>query len=112
VSGGRDGPARVPADEFDKGDPGLARERTDLAWTRSAIAFLALGAAILKFRPAVGIPVLAIAGVIWLLGRGARIIGRRIASRRVLLVTVAVNTLAAVSLVLALAGPSSHGLRP
>ncbi len=112
MSGHRDGPARVPADEFDEGDPGLARDRTDLAWTRSAIAFLALGAAILKFRPAVGIPVLAIAGVIWLLGRGVRKIDRRIVSRRVLLVTVAVNLLAAVSLVLTLVGPASRGLRP
>jgi uncharacterized membrane protein YidH (DUF202 family) len=112
MSGDRRGPPRVPADEFDEGDPGLARERTDLAWTRSAIAFLALGAAMLKFRPAVGIPVLAIAGVTWLLGRGARIIGRRIASRRVLLVTVAVTALAAVSLVLTVVGPSSPGLRP
>jgi uncharacterized membrane protein YidH (DUF202 family) len=112
MSGERDGPAQVAADEFDEGDPGLARERTDMAWTRSAIAFLALGVAILKFRPAVGIPVLAIAGVIWLLGRGARIIGRRAAARRVLLVTVAVNTLAAAALVLTVVGPSSPGLRP
>jgi uncharacterized membrane protein YidH (DUF202 family) len=112
MSDDRGAPARALVDELDEGDPGLARERTDLAWTRSAIAFLALGVSILKFRPAVGIPVLAIAGVIWLLGRGARIAGRRVAARRVLIVTVAVNMLAVVSLVLTLAGSSSHGLRP
>ena len=93
-------------------DPGLARERTDLAWTRSSIAFFGLGVAILKFRPAAGIPILAIAGVTWLLGHAARPGSQRIASRRVLLVTVAVSALALVSLVLTLAGPSSNGLRP
>ena len=107
-----DGPgARGSANDYDDDDPGHARERTDLAWTRSAIAFLGLGVAILRIRPAAGIPILAIAGVIWLLGRGMRISDPRIASRRVLLVTVAVNALALVCLVLTLAGPSSHGLR-
>ena len=103
--------ARAPADDYDDDDPGLARERTDLAWTRSAIAFFGLGVAVLKLQPAAGIPILAIAGVIWLLGRGMRISDPRIASRRVLLVTVAVSALALVCLVLTLAGPSSHGLR-
>lgn len=92
---------------------GLARERTNLAWTRNSIAFLALGIAILKFRPAAGIPVLAIGVVVWLVGRRSRAGGREpMASRRVLLVTVAVNSLAVVALVLTLAAPSSHGLRP
>lgn len=93
--------------------PGLAQERTDLAWTRNSIAFLALGIAILKARPAVGIPVLAIGVVVWLVGRLLRAGGRRpMASRRVLLVTLAVTSLAVVALVLTLAGPSSHGVRP
>ena len=99
-------------DDAEDADQGLARERTSLAWTRSAIAFMALGLAILKFRPAVAIPILAIAGGIWLLGRGSRITHPRIASHRVLLVAVAVNLLALVSLVLTLAGPQSRGLRP
>src|SRR5579859_1773112 len=90
----------APADDYDDDDPGLARERTDLAWTRSAIAFFGLGVAVLKLQPAAGIPILAIAGVIWLLGRGMRISDPRIASRRVLLVTVAVSALALVCLVL------------
>jgi len=112
VSGDVGGPAPEPADDFDDADPGLARQRTEMAWTRSAIAFLALGVAILKFRPAIGIPILAIAAAIWLLGRGTRISNPLIASRRVLLVTIAVNALAVVCLVLTLAAPSSSGLRP
>jgi len=105
---GADYPGEDPGDD----DPGRARERTDLAWTRSSIAFFGLGVAILRFRPAAGIPILAIAGVTWLLGHAARPGNQRIASRRVLVVTVAVSALALVSLVLTLAGPPSNGLRP
>jgi len=107
-----DPPAGVPDDE-DDADPGLAGERTELAWTRSSIAFFALGIAVLKVRPAVGIPVTAIGVVIWLVGRLPRT-GHPawMATRRELVVTVAVATLALVALVLTLAGPSSHGLRP
>jgi uncharacterized membrane protein YidH (DUF202 family) len=101
------------ADQTSDTRRGFARERTDLAWTRNSIAFLALGIAILKFRPLVGIPVLAIGVVVWLVGRLLRTGDREpMASRRVLLVTVAVNSLALVALVLTLAGPSSRGLRP
>ena len=64
-------PHVVPADDIEDADPVLARERTDLAWTRSAISFLALGVAILKFRPVVGIPLLAFSAVVWLIGRPA-----------------------------------------
>ena len=93
--------------------PGFARERTDLAWMRNSIAFLAVGITILKFRPVVGIAVLAIGVVVWVMGRLLRTGGREsMASRRVVLVTVAVNALAVVALVLTLASPSSRGLRP
>ncbi len=102
----------VPADDMEDADPAFARERTELAWTRSSIAFFALGIAILKFKPAVGIPVLAFAAVTWLFGRAARTGNQWIAARRVPLVTVAVTALALVSLVLTLAGPASRGLRP
>ena len=60
---------KEPADDIGYGDPGLARERTELAWTRTAIAFVALGAAILRYRPVVGLPILAISAVVWRLGR-------------------------------------------
>lgn len=102
----------MPPDEG-KVRPGLASERTSLAWTRSAIAFLALGAAIVKIRPAVGIPVMAVGVAIWLLGaRSPKPGGGALDSRRVLLVTIAVTGLAVVSVVLTLAGPPSRGLRP
>ena len=105
-------PAEVPAD-YEQARPGLARERTDLAWTRSAIAFLALGVAILKVRPAVGFPVMALGVAIWLLGHVSPRRDRTgLASRRILLVTVAVTSLAVLSVVLTLAGTPSRGLRP
>jgi uncharacterized membrane protein YidH (DUF202 family) len=56
-------------DEIEKRDPGLARERTTLAWTRTAISFAAVGAAILKSDPAAGAVVLALSIAIWGLGR-------------------------------------------
>ena len=114
-----DQPGPPPADPGDRtrdiseAELGHAQERTDLAWRRSSISFLAVGIAMLKFRPAVGILVLAIGVVVWLFGRRPRADGHRpMAARRVLLVTVAVSCLAVVALVLTLAGPSSRGLRP
>jgi uncharacterized membrane protein YidH (DUF202 family) len=99
-----------PAGGTDEHDAGLALERTNFAWIRSSIAFLGLGVAILKFRPIAGFLILAIAVVLWVLGRAMRGRSRWLASRRALLVTVAITALALVSLVLTLAGPSSHGL--
>jgi uncharacterized membrane protein YidH (DUF202 family) len=50
-------------------DPGLARERTSLAWTRTAISFAAVGGAVLKREVVPGLILLALAAVIYLLGR-------------------------------------------
>lgn len=105
-------PRGAVPDGRDKPGPGLASERTQLAWTRSSIAFFALGIAVLKVRPAIGIPITAIGVAIWLVGRLPRT--RRatwLAARRELLVTVAVTALALAALVLTIIGPSSHGLR-
>lgn len=83
--------------------PGLAKERTDLAWTRTAISFVAAGAAILKSHVIPGIIVLALGLITWGLRRvipesgtepGAR-------QRRLLLVTIAVTAVAVIALGLA-----------
>ena len=105
--GGTDKPD--PADDIDEIDPGLARERTELAWTRSSIAFAALGLAIVKFRPAVGIPILTFGVVVWWAGHLPR---SGTAGHRVLLVTVAVVALALAALLLTLLGHDDQGLRP
>jgi uncharacterized membrane protein YidH (DUF202 family) len=61
-------PAR---DDPEEGIPGLARERTSLAWTRTAISFAALGGVVLKANVVTGLIILALAPVIWQLGRMA-----------------------------------------
>jgi uncharacterized membrane protein YidH (DUF202 family) len=85
-------------------DPGLARARTELAWRRTAISYAALGAALLKASPAVGVLVLAASALIW----GA---GRQASRRRLLLVTVAVTSVSIGALVLALLARSTLPLR-
>jgi uncharacterized membrane protein YidH (DUF202 family) len=49
--------------------PGLARVRTSLAWTRTALSFAAVGAVVLRKDVIAGLLILAIAPVIWRLGR-------------------------------------------
>jgi hypothetical protein len=50
-------------------DPGLARERTQLAWSRTAISFAAVGVAILRTERAAGAVVIAMSAAVWALGR-------------------------------------------
>jgi uncharacterized membrane protein YidH (DUF202 family) len=56
-------------DDLEDRDPGLARERTALAWTRTAISFAAVGGAVLKKDVVPGLILLAVALVIWQVGR-------------------------------------------
>jgi uncharacterized membrane protein YidH (DUF202 family) len=52
----------------DDADPGLARARTSLAWTRTALSFAAVGAVALKKDVIAGLLIIATAPVIWRLG--------------------------------------------
>ena len=57
-----------PPDHEDA-DPGLARVRTSLAWTRTALSFAAVGAVVLRKDVVAGLLILAAAAAIWRLGR-------------------------------------------
>ena len=50
-------------------DPGLARARTSLAWTRTALSFAAVGGVTLKENVVAGLLILSAALVIWRIGR-------------------------------------------
>lgn len=103
----------APADDIEDTDPGLARERTELAWDRTAISFAALGGAILKSRPYAGIPILILSALIWELGRLARAPGtERSRPWHLLLITVAITGVSIAALAITLLGPEPAGLRP
>ena len=55
-------------DDHEDADPGLARARTSLAWTRTALSFAAVGAVVLKKDVIAGLIIIAAAPVIWRLG--------------------------------------------
>ena len=60
-------PVSQPDDE--DGDPGLARARTSLAWTRTALSFAAVGGVVLKEHLIPGLLIMATAPAVWELGR-------------------------------------------
>jgi uncharacterized membrane protein YidH (DUF202 family) len=78
-------------------DPGLARVRTSLAWTRTALSFAAVGAVVLRKDVVAGLLILATAPVIWRLGRLAHHLPGRLR-----LVTVTIVAVALVALIVAL----------
>jgi uncharacterized membrane protein YidH (DUF202 family) len=77
-------------------DPGLARVRTSLAWTRTALSFAAVGGVTLKTDVIAGLLIMAAALVIWRLGRLAHHLPGRLR-----LVTVAIVAVSVVALVVA-----------
>ena len=93
-------------DEIEDRDPGLAGERTSLAWTRTALSVAAVGGAILKRDVAVGVAVLAMSPLIWVLGLVPGH-GGMARSRRLLLMTVAIIVVALAALVVAFLGHGS-----
>jgi uncharacterized membrane protein YidH (DUF202 family) len=101
------GPA-ADSDDLEERDPGLAAERTSLAWTRTAISFAALGGVVLKVSVATGVVILLLAPAVWRLGRL-----RGPAPGRLWLITVAVVLVALLSLSVALISHgASRALRP
>lgn len=82
-------------------DPGLAKERTDLAWRRTDIAFTTLGGALVKMNPAIGLPTLAISALIWAVNHHAT---PQLNPRRPLLTTLGILTVSLVALTTVLLG--------
>jgi len=112
------GPGQA-GDDPEERDAGLARERTSLSWTRTAIAFAALGGTVLKVNLATGLIILVIAPVIWQLGRVSRgaIPGAagqppamtEVSATRLFLITVSIVGVALLCLVIAILGRSAPG---
>jgi uncharacterized membrane protein YidH (DUF202 family) len=94
-------------DDPESADPTLARERTRLAWSRTALGLAAVGAVLLKFELAAGLIVVAGGPVVWNAGRGAlRVSATQPLARRLLLVTVIVTLVSLRAVLVALLG---HG---
>jgi uncharacterized membrane protein YidH (DUF202 family) len=100
-------PMALPDDPEDA-DPGLARERTRLAWARTSIAFAAVGAAMLKREVIPGLLVLSTAPVVWALGRFAT--RGRPRPGRLLVVTVIVAAIAVLAVAVVFIGSAPVSL--
>ena len=83
----------------EESDPGLARARTSLAWTRTALSFAAVGGVVLKEDLIPGLLIMAAAPVIWQLGR----LDHHLPSR-LRLVTATIVVVALVALAVAVVG--------
>jgi uncharacterized membrane protein YidH (DUF202 family) len=109
-------PAGVPrpGDDPEERDPGRARERTSMAWTRTALSFAALGVAVLKVNVFTGLVIFAVFPVIWQLGRVAR--GQSpaaglaaVGAARLFLIAVSVVAVSLLCLAVAIFGKSGPG---
>jgi uncharacterized membrane protein YidH (DUF202 family) len=103
-----------PGDDPEERDPGLARERTLLSWTRTAISFAALGGTVLKANVISGLIILAIAPVIWQLGRVSRGTAARtglpaVGATRLFIITVSIVAVSLLCLVVAIFGQAVPG---
>lgn len=104
----------MPSGDPEDLDPGLSRERTRLAWARTAIALAAVGGAMVRRELAAGVIVLASSPLVWALGRITARQSRpeqpEQRSRRLLLVTAIVTLVAALAAIIAFAGSSPASL--
>lgn len=92
-------------------DPGMAAERTRLAWARTAIAFAAVGAAVVRKDVIDGLIVLVGAPLVWAIGHLA--VRRRRpeqVSGRLLIVSIAVIVTAVLATLVAILGHSPASL--
>jgi uncharacterized membrane protein YidH (DUF202 family) len=94
--------------------PGLARERTSLAWTRTAISFAALGGVVLRANVVTGLIILAIAPAVWRLGYVTRGGAERtdpsaIGQVRLLLITASIVLITLLCLAIAVFGKADPG---
>ena len=117
---GQDGQDQDSAgDDPDYRVPGLARERTSLAWTRTAISFAALGGVVLKANVITGLIILALAPVIWQLSRVTRgslqkasastPVVPAVGATRLFIITVTIAAVALLCLIVAIFGKSVPG---
>ena len=101
----------MPPDEPEDYDQGLARERTRLAWARTAVAFAAVGAVVLRKDVVAGAIVVAMAPLIWWLGRFAsRAWEPEPWPGRLLLVTVAVTVVSLLAILVSVLARSPASL--
>jgi uncharacterized membrane protein YidH (DUF202 family) len=84
-----------PDDPEDR-DPGLARERTSLAWVRTALSFGAVGGVVLKKDVIPGLIILCAVPVVWNIGRLAH---HRPGRLKLVTVTVVIVALASLIVV-------------
>jgi uncharacterized membrane protein YidH (DUF202 family) len=102
------------ADDPEETDPGLARERTRLSWTRTAISFAALGGVVLKENVITGLIIIAVAPVVWRLGRLSASDSHPdqlpvVSATRIRLITASIVGVSLLSLLVAVLGPSVPG---
>jgi Domain of unknown function (DUF202) len=100
--------------ETEESDVVRALERTSLSWTRTALAFAALGGVVLKDNVITGLLILAVVPLIWRLGRPPRSGSPpgglpTVGGRRIRVITVSIVGVSLLSLLVAVLGPSVPG---